>query len=153
LGSVLIASAAAAWAGCGGDSGNPGTGGGGQGGCPNADGYYTMITKDGPLCGDLNTNAPACITGSNAVCDFAISSGGPTVTIPSVNGDIVLKQNGTFSNATIFEGSSQTPRTGCDGSFVNGVLTINCGGSPTPMNNQWCKVTLTRTADACPGQP
>ena len=54
-------------------------------------------------------------------------------------------------NATITgEGNSPTPRTGCKGTYANGVLTIICGDAPGSA--QYCKVTLTRTGNVCPGQ-
>jgi hypothetical protein len=130
------------------------TGGGGGPPCPDASGYYSMITEMGPGCGDLNTNAPACVMMGQEVCAYAFSSGGPGGTIPSVHGTIVIQQDGSFTGATVFEGSSPNPRTGCEGTFANGVWTIKCGGGPNmPGNDQWCWVTLTRTGNACPGMP
>ena len=116
--------------------------------CPNPSGYYQMIKKTGPLCGDLNTDAAACVMPGQEMCGYNISSGGPNQT-SSVHGSIQLQQDGSFTGATIFEGSSTTARTGCDGTYANGVLTIECGGPPPSMQN--CTVVLTRTGDACPG--
>ncbi len=86
------------------------------------------------------------------MCAYQMSSGGPNIQPPSVKGTIVLAQDGTFTGATVFEGSAMMPRMGCTGSFDNGVLTILCGGDPNmPGNTQWCRVKLTRTGNACPG--
>jgi hypothetical protein len=102
-----------------------------------------MITIDGAGCGDLDTGTPACATAGGEVCRYNLQSKGSR----SVSGSIAVNSDGTFGGATINEGSAQ--RSGCQGKVTKGVVAIVCGGTDA-SSDQYCAVTLTRTAIICP---
>lgn len=111
--------------------------------CPDQHGAYSVAIS-GQGCGDLDSNAPECITQSACAITFASSApaGGN-----ALNGTAGLAMDGSFTGAAITEGTVN--RTGCVGAWnaSTKVLTVDCGGVGT---SQSCRATLTRTATTCP---
>ena len=107
-------------------------------------GGYTLMAS-GAGCGDLNPGAPECIMLAQQLCAFQLVSATSGVT-PAVNGVVDLQSDGSFSGASLQEGTVQ--RSGCTGqwSAANQTLTIDCGGMGS---SQSCVVTMTRTGATC----
>jgi hypothetical protein len=109
----------------------------GDAGCPDVFGTY-VITDDQGSCGNFNKDAPQSILGTNQTCFLHFSSvvfGG----VGAVNGGATLDPDGTFSGATLNEGTAT--RTPCNGTWNAGqqTMTIACGGTLGT-----CTVVLTR---------
>ena len=101
-------------------------------------GTYEINNADG-MCGDLDENAPQEIRGTVVACALhfiSVNEGG----IGAINGGATLGPNGTFSGATLIEGTMT--RSPCTGSWdaQQGELTVICGSS-----SDECLVELRRT--------
>jgi hypothetical protein len=110
----------------------------GDAGCPNVFGTYQINNADGFGCGDLNENAPQEIRGTTQACVLhfiSVLDGG----VGAINGQATLGANGTFSGATLTEGTAV--RIGCTGSWdaVQEEITVVCGSG---MNQ--CSAELAR---------
>jgi hypothetical protein len=112
------------------------------GACPDEIGKYAVIAV-GAGCGDLPPTASECI--AQAACGITLAPAGPAGT-KGVLGTAALAGDGSFTDATLMEGS--TSRNGCAGSWdpTTSKLTIDCGGVGT---TQSCHATLTRTSSTC----
>jgi hypothetical protein len=88
-------------------------------------GTYQINNADGS-CDDLNENAPQQIRGTTLACALhfiSVVDGG----IGAINGGATLGADGTFSGATLIEGTAM--RTGCRGSWdaMQEEMTVVCG--------------------------
>jgi hypothetical protein len=111
---------------------------GGDAGCPDALGTYVVNTTNG-ACGDLDENAPQEIRGTAQACFLhfiSVSDGGGV----AINGGAILGADGTFSGATLTEGTAT--RSPCTGTWdaIQAHLTIVCGSGVDE-----CSVELRRT--------
>ena len=107
-------------------------------GCPDVFGTYEIRNTSG-TCGNLNENAPQAIRGTTQACFLHFTSvvdGG----IGAINGGATLGADGTFSGATLIEGTAT--RSPCSGSWdaQQEEMTVVCGGS-----GDACTVELRRT--------
>jgi hypothetical protein len=95
-------------------------------GCPQIFGTYAINNANG-MCGDLVDNAPQEIRGS--ACALQFISVGADGGIGAINGSATLGADGTFSGATLIEGT--VPRTPCRGSWseTEQEMTVICGTS------------------------
>jgi hypothetical protein len=107
--------------------------------CPTEKGAYSL-TLSGQGCGSTSTNVQECINQTG--CTITIVSSGPQV--KGVDGTTPIQGDGSFTNASMNEG--HTARTGCTGTWNNGVLVVDCGGVNT---SQSCIATLTQTSPMC----
>jgi hypothetical protein len=114
--------------------------------CPDVHGAYTITAVDATGCGNsFNVGARQCIRqGQSAACGIQFqSTGGSTV---AINGEATLKNDGSFSDAALTEGTLN--RTGCTGTWDPGTssLTVDCGGTGS---SQACVLSLQRTGATC----
>jgi hypothetical protein len=110
----------------------------GDAGCPDAFGTYEIKKADG-TCGNLDANAPQAIRGTAQACFLhfvSVVDGG----IGAINGGATLGVDGTFSAATLIEGTAM--RSPCSGTWdaQQEQMTIVCGGA-----GDACTVELRRT--------
>jgi hypothetical protein len=110
----------------------------GDAGCPDVFGTYDISSASG-TCGDFNENAPQAIRGTTQVCALhfiSVVDGG----IGAINGGATLGANGTFSAATLIEGTAS--RSPCSGTWDSQQeeMTVVCGGA-----GDSCTVVLQRT--------
>jgi hypothetical protein len=111
--------------------------------------YSIVITEGaGAGCGDLNPNAPQCIRAPVSMCNVILSSLPPNTMVPAINGTATIQSDGSFSGATLREGSAAMSRTGCTGTWnaAMSTMTVDCGGTGS---SQACVVQLTRTRPIC----
>jgi hypothetical protein len=107
--------------------------------CPSVAGGYTVAIS-GLGCIGVDATAPECITQSG--CDITFTS--KSTLGPAINGTTTITSDGSFTNASLTEGSAM--RTGCIGTWSASVMKVNCGGAGT---TQSCTLTLTRKALVC----
>lgn len=110
----------------------------GDAGCPDVFGTYEIRNTAG-TCGNLNENAPQAIRGTTQACFLHFTSvvdGG----IGAINGGATLGADGTFSGATLIEGTAT--RSPCNGTWdaQQEEMTVVCGGA-----GDSCTVELRRT--------
>jgi hypothetical protein len=109
--------------------------------CPTVAGSYTIVAS-GLGCTGVNASAPECIVQSG--CDITFNSKGTAGN--AINGTATLAADGSFTDATLTEGTSM--RSGCVGTWSASLarVVVDCGGTGTAQS---CRLTLTRKALVC----
>jgi hypothetical protein len=125
------------------DSGNSDSGNSGDGAaCVDEHGRYTMVMT-GAGCGPTATDVKECITETSCTITIMAQS---TQLNAGISGTTPIQNDGSFTGATIMEGTMM--RSGCVGAWDSGTstLTIDCGGMNTAQS---CRATLVRTSLSC----
>ena len=130
------------------DTGSGDANGADSAACPDEHGRYTIMLSGGG-CGNLDKAAAQCVAQTACGISFASSSGTSGKALDSdPNAPIPLAADGSFTGATITEGTGAAARTGCVGAWdpTSSTLTVDCGGT---SGTQACIAKLTRSSLMC----